>query len=99
MEPVIDPRFSGQGFGLGNFVFMVNGHMINAAGVNVYSPAQVLHRHGGAFNMPAGIARAPGTGPLHNVLGRCVLPKGKVGGMAFAFSYFNSGSCPQVFRF
>ncbi len=39
MQPVSNPSFAGQSFGLGNFVLMVDGHVIDAAGVNVNFPA------------------------------------------------------------
>ncbi len=48
--------------------------------------------------MPAGVPRAPGAGPLHDVLRGGVLPEGKVCRMAFAFVYLNPGAGPEVIQ-
>ena len=48
---------------LGDLVFMVGKHQIDAAAVNVEHFAEMFPRHGRAFDMPAGPAAAPGRFP------------------------------------
>ena len=61
---------------------MVNGDVVDAPGVNVYLFAQVLHAHGRALDVPAGEAAAPGTIPLHDVVGLVGDPQGEIPGIA-----------------
>ena len=46
--------------------------VVHATGVDVQLRPQILHGHGGAFDMPAGIAITPGAAPLEGAtwLGR-----------------------------
>ena len=67
MHPVANKRLAGGGFALGNFAFMMGERVFNPAAVDVERFSQVLHGHGGALDVPAGIAFAPGAGPLHDV--------------------------------
>jgi hypothetical protein len=48
---------------LGDLVFVVREHQIDAAAVNVEDLAEMLPRHGRAFDVPAGTAAAPGAVP------------------------------------
>ena len=58
MEPVAHERFSGGRFGFGNFIFVMRKGQIHAAAVNVQRVAQILQRHGGALDVPAGTPRS-----------------------------------------
>ena len=53
MEPSLDERFPGQRFALRDLIFVMRKDQVRTAGVNVEVLAQVFHRHGGAFDMPA----------------------------------------------
>ncbi|MPM60271.1 hypothetical protein SDC9_107122 [bioreactor metagenome] len=44
---------------------MVRKHVVDAAGMNVEGPTEIFHRHGAAFDMPAGPARPPRRIPDH----------------------------------
>src|SRR5208337_5553618 len=48
---------------------MMHRDVIDSAGVDVDSLAQVFHRHRRALDMPARIAAAPRTVPLHQMVG------------------------------
>ena len=52
---------------------------VKAASVYVETLAQVLLAHCRALAVPAGETFAPGAWPVHDVLGACLLPQGKVG--------------------
>ena len=53
MKPEVGEHFSGQGLGLCDFIFVMRKDEILAAGVQIESFAQFLHRHGGTFDMPS----------------------------------------------
>ena len=78
VNPVLDEGFAGIAFALRDLVFVMRKDQIDAARVNVDLLAQVLERHGAAFDVPAGEAIAPRAGPLHHAarLGR--LPQREV---------------------
>src|SRR5712671_6112792 len=63
VQPVADEMFAGGGFALGDFVFVMGEGEVDAAGMDVDGFAEVLHGHGGAFDMPAGTAAADGRVP------------------------------------
>ena len=44
------------GLALGNFVFVVREYVIDAAAMDIERVAEILHRHGRTFQMPAGTA-------------------------------------------
>ena len=66
----------------GDFVFVVREGEIDAAGVNVERLAEILHGHGGAFDVPAGTARADGCLPK-KFAGLGSLPEGEIAGVVF----------------
>ena len=73
-----------RALGLGDLVGVVDRDVVNAAAVDVQRLAQIIHAHGGTFDVPAGVADAPGRLPLHDV-GRLVgEPQNEVGGVALA---------------
>src|SRR5207249_3234204 len=81
-----------QRFRLGDFIFVMGKRQVYAAGVDVQGLAQILHRHDGAFDMPAGPAgserRLPG---WFAVLAR--LPENEVAGVRFVvFVYVDARS-------
>ena len=58
MDPVLDEEIPGGSFALGNLVFMVRKDQVDTSTVDVKALPQILHAHGGAFEVPAGPARA-----------------------------------------
>ena len=58
VQPEADERFAGERFRLRDFVFVMGKRQVDAAGVDVERFAQVLHRHHGALDVPAGTAGA-----------------------------------------
>ena len=92
MHPVFDKRFLPvKAFGLGDLILMMREDQVLSAAVNIDLFAQIFHRHGGAFDMPAGPALSPGAFP-----GRFArfggFPEGEVHGMFFLFADLDSGS-------
>ena len=80
MEPVAGEVAVGGAAGLGDFVFVVREDEVDAAGVEVEVFAEVFEDHGGALEVPAGSAFAPGAGPVVGaVLGFASFPEGEVG--------------------
>ncbi len=85
VHPEVEKGFAGGRFGLGDFIGVVDVHVIGSAAVDVQHVAQVFHAHGGALDVPAGKSHPPGRIPLHlplNPLGR-KFPQGEIGGVAF----------------
>ena len=68
MEPVIAPFVAQIAFRLGNFVGMVRESVVNSTGMDVQILSQVLHGNAGAFNVPSGIAHAPGRIPFQGLV-------------------------------
>ena len=63
MEPIVHKRLAGEGFALGQLVFVMREGQVEAAAVDVEGGTEVFHAHGGAFDVPAGAALAPGRIP------------------------------------
>ncbi len=53
-------------------------YKVHATSVDVEMVAKILASHGGTLAVPSGETVAPRTWPAHNVLGRCLLPKGEI---------------------
>ena len=74
MEPVFYPGaflalfFAEASFALGNLVCVMNRNMVDTACVDIDVFAEVFHAHGRTFDMPAGIAPAPGRVPGHGLI-------------------------------
>jgi hypothetical protein len=49
---------------LSEFVVMVGERQVDAAGMDVHLLPKLVRGHNGAFDMPAGAACTPGTGPV-----------------------------------
>ena len=64
VEPEAGEGLAGGGFRLGDLVFVVREGEVHAAGMDVERLAEVLHRHGGALDVPAGAAGAQGAVPI-----------------------------------
>ena len=81
MHPEVRQAGPVAGLGLGDLVGVMHGHMVLAAAVDVEERAQVLGRHRGALDVPAGEADAPGARPFHLpcLAGRAELPEREVG--------------------
>ena len=58
MHPVAREGLAGGGFRLRDLVLVMREHQVFAAGVQVEGFAEILHRHGGALDVPAGAAVA-----------------------------------------
>ena len=88
-------QYRAGAFALGHFVFVVGEKQVLAAAVNVEGFAQVFHAHGGAFDVPAGTAHAPGgfPGGLARLLG---FPEGEVGGVLFHLVHVDARTGLQV---
>src|SRR5690606_10669719 len=63
VEPVAGEGLAGSGLGLGDRVVVVREDEVLAAGVDVEGLAELGHAHGGALEVPARAALAPGCGP------------------------------------
>src|SRR5882762_1312101 len=79
VHTVADEMFSGGGFALGDFVFVMGEGEIDAAGVDVDCFAEILHGHGGALDVPAGAAAANGRVP-EMFAGLGSFPEGEIAG-------------------
>src|SRR4051812_27419279 len=63
MKPEVYERFSGQSFGLRDFVLVMRKDEIFSASVQIESVSQFLHGHGRALNMPSRTPRPDRTLP------------------------------------
>ena len=62
-------------FGLGDFIGMMGEGVVDTAGMDVQVLAQMLHGNAGAFNMPTGVANAPGGIPFQRLVFKLRLGK------------------------
>ena len=87
VQPIVYPFFAGRAFRLRDFVRVMNGYMVDAAGVNVEMIAEVFHAHRRALNVPAGIAFPPGAFPRQCLIFefRFCKPQHEIVGIAFIF--------------
>ena len=77
---------------LGNLVFMMGKNKVAAAAVNIDGFTQVSANHGGALQVPARTAAAPGAVPAGIfICGR--LPQDKIPGMTLVVSHLHP--CPR----
>src|SRR3989304_2683830 len=63
VRPVVDVLMAEGRLALGDLVLVVGEDVVHAARVEIDTRAQVLGRHGGALDVPAGESVAPGAGP------------------------------------
>ena len=96
VQPEPHPRVHVEAaLGLGDLVAVVDGDVVDAAGVDVEGRAQVLGAHGRALEVPAGEARAPGRIPLLQALAGLrvgELPEREVRRMALAGHVADAGA-------
>ena len=57
MHPEARERLAGQRFRLRDLVFMMRKYQVDAAGMQVERLAEILDRHHGTLDMPAGTSR------------------------------------------
>src|ERR1700733_15740546 len=82
MQPELHEGLAGGGFAFGDFVFVMREGEVYAAGVNVTSFAEILHGHGGTFDVPAGTAWA-NAGLPEMLPGFGSFPEGEIAGVVF----------------
>src|SRR6266849_668689 len=70
--------FAAHTLALRDLIFMVWKLQVDAAGMDIELFSKVLLGHGGALDVPAGEAYAPGTGPVHLALFIPAFPQGEV---------------------
>ena len=58
MNPIAHKGLSRGALALRDLVFVMRENQVHAAAMNVKGFAQVLHAHGGAFDVPSGASRA-----------------------------------------
>jgi len=78
VKPVAHEWTAGGAFALGDFVFMMRKDQIDAAQMQIESLAEILHRHGRAFDMPTRPATADAGFPGGFALFRRGFPEGEV---------------------
>ena len=100
MKPVVHPAFAGGTLGLGNLVGMVDGDVIDSTGMDVDLLSQILHAHGGALDVPAGIAPSPGRVPHQGLVLELALgePQHKVLGIPLVLVNVDAGTGLQVIQ-
>ena len=86
VQPVADERLARRRLGLSDLVGVVDGDVVRASGVDVELLAQVLGRHGGALDVPAGKSPPPRAVPFHLPVrvGGAELPEREIGLVALA---------------
>src|SRR3989442_8680422 len=96
--PVPGELLAGRRTGLGDFILVVGEDEVLASPMDVERVAEVLHGHGGTFDVPAWAAGPPRARPRwFTGLGR--LPQGEVHGIALAFINLDAGTGQKIFRF
>ena len=96
VEPVFDHGFlAGEGFGLGDFVFMVREDEVAAAAVEIEGIAEVFIAHSRTFDVPARTAFAPRAVP-RRFARFSPFPESEVHGIVFAVVDFDAGAGHHV---
>ena len=100
MKPEMSERFFKGAEGLGDFVGVVDGDVVDAAGVNVDRFAEEGVNNCGTFEVPTWVAWATEEIPAHGVgfAGFDELPDGKVGGVFFGGGKLDTGTGLEVFK-
>src|SRR5687767_10622076 len=75
--------------------FMVRKLEVHASAMNIKLGTQVFCCHSRTFNMPARETYTPGRFPAHDMLRRCIFPKGKISAVPF---FLLSFQVPGVFK-
>src|SRR5687768_7435090 len=88
-------RVARVGLGLGDFVRVVGEYEVCAAAVDIDLFTEGIERHGGAFDVPAWPARAPGTFPAR-LAGLGGLPQGEIEGVSLEFGRVDAGAGEHV---
>ena len=78
MHPVFHRLFAQGGSRLGDLALVVRELEIHAAAVYVETFAEILHAHGGTFEVPSGEPFAPWRRPSHKMFRRCFFPQRKI---------------------
>src|SRR5439155_5008614 len=78
VNPEMDERLAGCAFRLRYLVFVVREDQINASAVDVEGLPEILHRHGRAFEVPAGTTLAKRGRPTRLAFFFGRLPQNKV---------------------
>ncbi len=73
---------AGEGFRLSDFVFVMRKDEVLASGMKIEALAELLHRHDGAFEVPAGPAGTDGSIP-GSFAGFRSFPESEVAGTVF----------------
>lgn len=97
VHPGVDVVAAVGAAGLGDLVLVVGELQIGAAAVDVEVVAQVLGVHGGALDVPAGTARAPGAFP-GRLAGFGHLPQHEVQGVALGIHHVDAGAGLQLLQ-
>ena len=97
VHPDLDEGLAGRALGLGDLVLMVGKLEVRATAMDVEVIAQSAGGHGGAFDMPAGAAGAPGGSPggLARLGG---LPEGEVQGVTLGLPRLDATPGAQLRR-
>ena len=92
MEPIVAPFMPEVGFALGDLVGMVREGVVDAAAMDIELFAEVFHGDAGAFDVPAGIADAPGTVPFEFLILEFGFgePQHEVGFIALVIVFFHA---------
>src|SRR5439155_6249991 len=95
VDPVPGELFPGRRAGLGDLILMVREDEVLAAPMDVERVAEVLDRHGGAFEVPARTSGTPRTRPRGFTRLRG-LPQREVHRAALARIHFDTSACLQL---
>ena len=98
VHPVVDGFVSKPALRLRDFVFVVDGDVVNAARMDVKCVAEVLAAHCRALDVPARETHSPRTVPLLQVVGRSLFPQRKVDWMTFESVYFHACAVTLIFK-
>lgn len=94
MQPKAGERNAKSGLGLGDFVGVMDGDVVNATSVDIDGLAEGGMDDRGAFEVPAWVAWAAEIVPAHGVMFVRLdeFPESKVGGMALGVAEFDAGT-------
>ena len=93
VHPVVHHLVALRSHSLCYLALVMREDKVHSAAVYVEVGTEILASHGGALAVPARESVAPGTWPAHYVLGRSLLPEGKVGLVALLAHTVKSTRC------
>ena len=101
VHPDVSKGFAGACFGLGDFIFVVGEHVVDAPDVDIDGISQQFRCHSGAFDVPTRTSPAEGAFPKNITIALWIdrFPQDKIGNIVFVVLVGNDSFGSTRFKF